>query len=101
MAEIKSSIPIPDDVAATAEVLEGMMKTQFARLLYADSDPKVERRTPAQIDREPGFYWVNNTFGDGWEVERWTGKEWVITGAEEGFDHDPPHIGPRLQEPSE
>lgn len=85
--------------------LESKAYADVVRVLYADDEPKVERRTPAQIAREPGFYWVKDddtrwTVGQ-WRVSKWDGRSWFDIGHDDSDGEDPPHIGPRLQEPSE
>lgn len=69
----------------------------MAHLLYADTEPHVERRTPEQIAREPGYYWVND--GYGWSVSEWTGHQWFACGSEVDDYDDPKTVGPRIIEP--
>jgi hypothetical protein len=100
---------IAEIVSATRPLAERMTERRIKDaptiFLYADRSPPIERRTPAQIARDPGFYWVKDddtrwTVGQ-WRVSEWDGRAWYAIGHDDSDDYDPPHIGPRLQEPSE
>ncbi|WP_395443586.1 hypothetical protein [Caulobacter sp. UC70_42] len=77
--------------------VEEALKFKFHTILYGDDNPYVERRTPEQIAREPGFYWVK--FDGEWSVDQWTGREWLMVGSEETTSADVGEIGPRVEPP--
>ncbi len=48
-------------------------------------------------ERERGFYWVKFGIATAWEIAKWTGRHWLVTGAVGHHSDDYWHaIGERI-----
>ena len=51
-------------------------------------------------ERKAGWYWVETT--EGWEAACWTGRAWMVAGADDSvLDGEMHKIGPRIPTPDD